>query len=925
MAPLTAYGLRCEHLAEARGLNTRHPRFSWALSGPGQDRRQTAYQIVVGDDPAQVATGNGNLWDSGKINSSRSQMIEYAGPALRSRQALHWSVRVWDEADRPSTFAAAHLVLTGLLDQTDWSSQWIGRKDVPPGEAPDFYRPLRYDPSETHNARPVEYLRREFRVEKGVRRAYAYASALGVYKLSLNGKQLGREELAPGWTDYHKRVDYQIYDLTDALLPGQNVVGAMVGEGWYCGRVGLTLKKSGAHYGPKQLFICQLEIEYDNGTTDVIATDLDWRARTGPIIFSDLLLGERYDAEREIPGWDTPDSPVGGFGAVETAEPKYVSPELNAPRSGPILRHDQFEGRFLHRTAAGALIFDFGQNLVGFNRLEIANPVAGGSYVMRHGEALEQDGSLYTKNLRSALQEDIYNAAGSEAFAFEPLFTLHGYRYVELTGPQLNPDEIGLTATAVHSKMSPAGQFSCGSELVNQLQSSIVWSTKGNFVSIPTDCPQRDERLGWLCDAQVFFKTACLNFDAAAFMAKWLQDVFDAQQDDGAFTDVAPSKPHQAHWFAPPKGAPGWADAGILMPYQHYCQYGDVRILERFYRGMGAFMDYLQRNNPDGMRRNALNRNYGDWFSLGSKTDNILVAQAYWALDAAVMSKVAQILGKADDVASYQAHHEQLTANFGNAFVHPDGTIGTDTQTSYLLPLAFGLLSDELAALALDNLVLAIERADGHLSAGFLGLRHLAPVLSQAGRPDLAYDLLLKDTMPSWLYAIKHADATTIWERWDFYEPEQGLVDDPKRSSLNHYAFGAVGEWLFTDAAGIDWDPTSPGFEHVVLSPHPSERMGTARAEHISHRGRIRAQWSIENGVVSYSCELPPNTRGTLTIDAQSVEAQDGRIITPAAECPSKIQIKIGSGAYSYRWKMPNSSEHRANKGLRAWHTRHPS
>lgn len=887
MTALNPVDLRCEHLFAPQGLNTRQPRLTWGLEGEGRNRAQTAYRIVVGRDRAAVLEGRATHWDSGKVEGDETVLIPYAGARMKSDEILHWSVQVWDEAGLASDFAAPATFYTGLMDEADWKADWIARAFFPPGG--------RMPPEDTpydnpYSARPADYHRREFSLTKPVRRATIYATALGLYELRLNGEVVGDQVLAPGWTDFHKRVEYQSYDVSSMLFRGSNALGAIVGEGWYAGRVALDQKRAGSHYGGRPAFLCQLHIEYEDGTVERLVSDGQWRCANGAIVYSDLMLGEKYDARLEQDGWDRPGFDDSDWWVSEKVDVLPQPPALDATRSVPARRTIHFNATLLHRTQAGTYIFDIGQNIAGYTRMEVDAP-RDAVFVLRHGEALEPEGALYTANLRWALATDTYISRGGSQ-VFDPRFTVHGYRYIELTAPEgFDVSTIRLTGIAVHSDMPMAGSFVSGSDMLNQLQSNIVWTQRDNFLFVPTDCPQRDERMGWLGDAQVFFNTAAYNMDTSAFFNKWLLDVADAQTPQGEFTDVAPSIVYTRFTPLPPRGAPGWGDGGVIMPWRMYERFGDTGIIERAYDGMARWLDLIERNNPDYVRREALFSNWGDWLSQGKVTSKPLFSTAYWAHMADILRKAARLLGKRQDEARFAAMQRDICAAFRAAFMDADGRLEGDTQTAYAMALAYGLLDDEAAAVA--HLLRAISEANGHIQTGIHGIRLICPVLAEHGHSDVAYDLLLKETFPSWGFSIRNG-ATTIWERWDGWTPEKGF-QSINMNSLNHYALGAVGEFLFARVAGIETMPGEAG-RRVRLRPLPNRALGTCSATYRSHVGEISSRWRYEGDTVHWDVTIPPNC--TALIEAPASAAQWGLDGEPLPGAPTRLEI--GSGSYSF-------------------------
>ena len=658
--------LRCEHRRDVPCVDDPAPRLSWTLESPERDKRQTAYRIIV-------SQGDAPLWDSGRVESSDTVDIVYAGRALPPASDCWWAVQVWDEAGEPSPWSEPARFRTGL---PEWRAHWILRDDVDdPGVPVPASESERSDDIMLERCRPAPFLRREFAVQGQVRRAMLYATARGLVELHLNGAPVGDAVLAPGWTDYRKRIEYAAHDVTALLTDGTNVLSAILGDGWYSGFVGFDLKRAGAHYGTHPELLCELHLEYADGTSDVVASDERWRATTGPIRYSDLLHGEHYDARRDLGDWR----------AVRTRERDGVA--LVPERAQPIRVTEELQPVSVTEREPGVHVVDLGQNMVGWVRLQVEGE-SGTTVRLRFAEMLETDGSLHLANLRTARPQETYVLRGGGREVFEPRFTFHGFRYVEVTGPAEAPT---ITGRVVHSDTPWSGQFECSSDMVNRLWRNVTWGQRGNFLSVPTDCPQRDERLGWLADAQVFLPSAALNMDVAAFITKWGDDILDAQSADGAYPDVAP------RLGAERDGAPAWADAGIIVPWTIYQRYGDVRILERHWEAMERYLAYLVRHNPDLLWRSRRHNDYGDWLSVGADTPREVLATAYLAYDAALMARIARVLGRADREAHYEALHRDVVAAFNREYVGEDGFIEGDTQTVYLLALHMDLVARRVA------------------------------------------------------------------------------------------------------------------------------------------------------------------------------------------------------------------------------------
>ncbi|MEQ9638153.1 MAG: family 78 glycoside hydrolase catalytic domain [Devosia marina] len=870
MTKLRPIALRCEHHAAPMGLNRPAPRFDWALDGDGHNRCQSAYRLVV-------KAGENVLWDSGKVQSSRTRQIEYAGEVLVSDMHCTWTVMVWDEEDAASDWADAQHFRTGLMHPKDWRAQWIARYFVLPAgrEAPADNS---YD--NRWQARPADHLRRDFATVERPVRATAYVSALGLYELYLNGARVDDAVMAPGWTDYHQRVEYQSYDVTDMVVAGANTIGALVGEGWYSGRVGHNQRRAGNHYGGRPALLCQVHLEYADGRIETIVSDGQWTTSQGPVCYSDFLMGEQYDARLEMPGWTEPGFDASRWQPVEVFAPDPRPPHLEASRAPQVRETVRFEGRYLRQAKTGGHIYDFGQNIAGFVALELSGK-AGDRFTLRHGEVLDGEGELYVANLRHAVATDHYIAKGEGREHFKPRFTFHGFRYVELTLPDgSSPDDVTLTGNAIHNDLPLTASMRTGLDMVNQLLSNIEWSQRDNFISVPTDCPQRDERYGWSADAQVFWKTAGYVMDVSAFLEKWFEDIAEAQLPDGAFTDVAPSKPLNPYRITAQPGAPGWGDAPVILAWQHWLRYGDRALVEKHYDRLVAWLKHIADANPDHLRINAVYNNYGDWLSVGPASDRTMVATAYWVLVADLMAKLSGVAGRADMVAHYKAQAKAVRAAFIAAFVDDDGRITGDTQTAYLLALDFAILPSDLHRKAAAHLLRKLDEAEGHLQTGFLGVKHLCPVLSDIGSPQRAYDLLLNETYPSWGFSIAQG-ATTIWERWDGWTRENGF-QSVNMNSFNHYAYGAVGEWLYARVAGIDWDEDAPGFSSIRMRPLFDKRLGWIEAHYDAPTGRIESAWRIAGEIVTWDIRIPPNCSARIELPRAPLSIHSGEASLPS-------------------------------------------
>ena len=727
---------------------------------------------------------------------------------------------------------------------------------------------------------PPPLARAEFTLSKPVARARLYASALGLYELRLNGSRVGDQVLAPGFTDYDDRVQYQTYDVTGALREGRNAIGAMLADGWYSGRL-----QGGQRFGDAPRLLAQLEVEYTDGTSTRVVSDDSWRTADGPLRAAGIYDGEELDARAEPAGWDR-----AGFDA-SAWEPAAVDGGVTtrpvAQAAPPIEVTQDLRPVAVTEPSPGVYVFDMGQNIVGWTRLRVRGP-AGTTVRLRHAEVLNPDGTIYTANLRSARQTDTYTLRGGGEEVYEPRFTYHGFRYVEVTGYPGRPSLDDVTGRVVHAAMPGAGELDTSDPLLDRLQQNIVWGIRGNFLSVPTDCPQRDERLGWTGDAQMIAETASFNFDVSGFFTKWTHDLADAQHADGAFTDVAPDVCCGA-------GTAGWGDAGVIVPYALFRRYGDTRIVDRHWTAMTRWIDYLQAHSNGLLRPN---QGYGDWLNVSSDTPRDVIGTAFFAWSTTLVAEMARATGRDADAARYEALARDVADAFNRAYVSADGTIKGDTQTAYVLALRFGLLPEELRPAALEHLVDDIESHGWHLSTGFLGTPHLLSVLEEGGRADVAYRLLRQDSYPSWLYQVRMG-ATTVWERWDSIRPD-GTFQDPGMNSFNHYGFGAVGDWMYRSLAGIR--PAEPGYRKIEIRPVPGSGLGAARGAYESPYGRIESSWTQQGGRYELTVAVPPNTTATVYVPADD----PARVPAPAGAQPAGAEdgyavFTVGSGRYTFR------------------------
>ncbi len=906
--------LRCEYLVNPLGIDQTRPRLSWILESDRRGTYQSARRVQAASTAALLAAGKADLWDSGRIEDDRCTQIVYEGVPLTSRQNCFWQAIIWDDQGKCAISETAFWTL-GLLKDTDWQAEWIAAD-------PDYLNRSEHavKPTLTEPGTPP-WFRKVFTVKDAVCKAVLYASARGLLELYLNGRRIGHDLFVPEWTDYDKRIQYRTYDVTGMVREGKNVLGAVLGDGWYSGYVGW--QETRGRYGLKNSLLIQLEITGTDGSTQIVTSDPSWKCAAGPILSSDFMMGELYDARHQLLGWDQPDYDDQAWSAVLPAVPPKA--QLAAQRSEPVQIIETIEPVSVHKSPSGTWIYDLGQNITGWVRLKVRGP-AGTRITLRHGERLSPDGGLYTENLRRAKAVDVYILCGQGEEIWQPRFTFHGFQYVELDGLSERPPDGVVAGCVIHSNMTRTGRFDCSHPPVNRLWLNGLWSQKGNFLSVPTDCPQRDERLGWTGDAQVFSRTAAYNMDVAAFFTKWMTDIQEAQTPEGIFPDTAPRLREEENYAGLDGlcGAAGWADAGIIIPWTLWRVYEDTRIIERHYRAMVAWMDYLQRTNPDGIRRHELGNNYGDWLCIPSDTTfrtqspmKTLLATACWADNAAKLAQMAKAIGQDRDAVRFQNVFEHVRMAFQKEFLLQDGQLSVNTQTAYLLALAFHLLPERAREPAFEYLIENIRNLNWHLSTGFIGIRYLNPVLTEMGRADAAWKLLLNEDYPSWLYPVLHG-ATTIWERWNGWTEKEGFFD-PQMNSFNHYSLGSVGEWLFRFAAGIELDPQVNGFKKFLLRPYPDGRLDYAGAEYRSLYGWIKSRWERKGNVLIYKITIPANTTASVYIPSNSTAPieESGRPVEKATEIeplgregPFAV-FRVRSGNYEFKSTFSMSAKNR--------------
>ena len=871
--------LICEYKTNPLGIDVLNPRLSWQLFSTEKEVMQTAYEVRVAESAAKL-NSNKLIWSTGKVNSSQSVSVVYNGPALVSMQQLFWQVRIWDNKNKATAWSAPASWEMGIMDQDLWKASWITFKSE----------------KEIKGSKPSPYLRKDFTSGKKIASARVYVTALGLYQLFLNGQKVSADLFTPGWTSYKKRLQYQTYDVT-SQIQAKNTIGAILGDGWYRGYIAWN---GNSYYGDKQALLCQLHIQYTDGTSETIVSDKSWKVTTGAIIASDIYNGETYDARNEIPGWEKQ-----GFvdSKWENASVLDHSKKILIAQQGvPVKEIQEIKPIKQLVTPKGENVYDMGQNMVGWVRLKVSGK-KGDQVTLKFAEVLDKAGNFYTDNLRVAKATDVYILKGEGTEIFEPHFTFHGFRFVKIEGLSAAPALDQITGVVIHSDMKPTGTFSCSDTLINQLQHNIQWGQKGNFVDVPTDCPQRDERLGWTGDAQVFSMTAAFNFDVAAFYTKWMGDFTADQSPEGKVPHVIPDVLNGEG------GSTAWADASIIVPWTVYLSYGDQRILETQYPSMKAWIGYMDsRANANHLWIG--DTHFGDWLAFatsnsdytGATTEKDLIATAYYCYSTDLMGKIATILGHKEDAQKYQQSVVEIKKAFNHEFVTPSGRLVSHTQTAYALALAFDMLPENLVPKAAEYFANDVQKFK-HLTTGFVGTPLLCKTLSSIGRDDLAYMLLNNKEYPSWLYPVLQG-ATTIWERWDGQKPD-GSFQDVGMNSFNHYAYGAIGEWLYRHVSGIDINPNHPGYKHIILAPHPGGGLKNAAASIITLYGKVESNWKFENEDFVYEVTIPANTTATVTLPFAKAEQvkQDGLPVKAGyVQKSNELQLDLGSGKYSFRY-----------------------
>jgi alpha-L-rhamnosidase len=849
--PLAPTSLRCEYLENPVGIDVPKPRFFWVVEHPERGQVQSAYQIIVSTDPKAAS---GEIWDSGKVVSSKSTQVVFAGKALESGKSYYWKVRTWDRGGNEGVWSDIARFDTGLFDKSEWKGVWIGKKNQ---------------------------LRKEFTLKGRVKRARAYIAGLGYYELRLNGRRAGNRVLDPAWTTYDKRVLYATYDVTMSLRDGANAVAVTLGNGWYKSRA----------------LLFQLNVEMEDGTTASVVSDASWKAADGPIFEDSVYDGESYDARRETPGWDRPGFDDKEWPAAEAV--KGPAGVLSAQMMPAIQVIDTIVPFGMTSPLPGVYIFDMGQNFSGWARLSVRGP-RGTDVRLRFAELLFDNGTLNQDNLRSAQAEDHYILKGEGEESWEPRFTYHGYRYVEVTGFPGTPKLDCVRGRVVHSAVKPIGSFAASKDVLNGLQRIITWGQKTNLHSIPTDCDQRDERMGWMGDAQGTAEEAIMNFDMAAFYTNFVRDIRDVQDEKGQITDTVP------HIWGSRPADPAWGTAYPLLCWYMYEYYGDTRVLEEHYEGLRKYVEFLRSRAENGLVKYSY---YGDWVAV-EKCPGAIVSSFYYYYDVRILADAARVLGRTQDAALYDKLAAEIRIAFNREYYNPKtGDYADGTQTANTLALFLDIPTEKQGGAwgrLFDDIV---YKHNSHLTTGIIGTKYIMELLTRTGNADLAYDIAVKTDYPSWGYMIANG-ATTLWELWQKREGSS-------MNSHNHPMFGSVGAWLYKALAGINLAPGTTGFERILIQPQIVRDLTHASGSTMTVRGEVACAWSRTERSVRIEVTIPAGSEAEVVIPklgirnvkvtegSQTIWTDDKYIVgaagvTGAEDKDGAIRIKTGGGRYVF-------------------------
>jgi hypothetical protein len=879
--------LRCDDRSNPLGVDDRTPPLSWGMEcvepkGGDRGQAQTAYQVLVASTPALLAKNQGDLWDSGKVRSAQSLHVRYAGKHLASRQLCHWKVRIWDRNKTPSAWSENATWTMGVLAEGDWNAQWIG---VPSLAVP---------PSASIQ------LRREFELDRAIKRAVVAVCGLGLYELRLNGQKIGDQVLAPGWTNYRKTCLYTMYDVTAQLTRGRNALGIILGNGMYNVPGGRYTKFKGT-FGPLKALV-NLTVEYTDGTCVTVATDDTWQWAPSPVVFTCVYGGEDYDARKEVPGWDRAGLGAGAFRPALVVE--GPGGKLSAQVAPPIKVMQEYKPVRVTQPKPGVWIYDFGQNCSSMPKLTVKGP-AGASVRLTPGELLDGNGLVSQRNCGGPTYYT-YTMKGAGAETWMPRFFYYGSRYlqVETSGHEADnaPQVVELVSQFVHASAATVGTFECANPLVNRIHGLIDAAIKSNLQSVLTDCPHR-EKLGWLECSHLLAGCVMYNYGVQKFWAKIINDMSEAQLPNGLVPDIAPEYTIFDEGF---RDSPEWGSAFVIAPWQVYQMYGDRTLLERHYEGMKRYVRYLAGKAEQHMLLQGL----GDWYDIGPDfpgysqlTSKGLTATAVYFQDLTILAGTAALLGNADEARQFGEQARVVKEAFNRAFFDADkNQYDRNSQTANAMPLALGLVPEDRRAAVLDGLVAQIRAGGNRVTAGDVGFHYLVRALSEGGRGDVLYDMLVRDDGPGYAYQLKQG-ATSLTEAWD---------TNPN-SSQNHCMLGHIEAWFYNGLGGILSDPAGPGFKKSIIKPQIVGNLSAVETSYDSPYGRIVSHWDRVGEALSMAVTIPPNTTATVYVPAQDA----GRVTEAGVPAQRAAGVKylrregasavfaVGAGSYHFGSTMP--------------------